>query len=272
MKDGRIGRLGWKGQTADTEEFVLTACAVEVGLEVPGHNQGISPQAPKYKAKGMDLSAEECASLTAYVRNLPRPAVREASSPEEAEYLRAGKASFASVGCASCHSEKLGSVEGIFSDLLLHDMGQEMADHGSYNGGGSEDDDSEPLGPLAGSKPTDWAWAVRRRTPPERHAAGMADASPVGLPRLGPLLARRQGPDLEQAVALHGGQGAASRNGSSSSPQGAIEGRGVPEVAGGPRAPVRPGRPLIGRLRLRRASRRSRGRMVARIFWRRSGN
>ena len=35
LKDGRIGRFGWKGQMASLDDFVLNACAVELGLEVP---------------------------------------------------------------------------------------------------------------------------------------------------------------------------------------------------------------------------------------------
>ena len=44
------------------------------------------------------------------------------------------------------YTAKLGNVEGIYSDLLLHDMGQEMGDEGSYPDTSSEDDD-EPLVP-----------------------------------------------------------------------------------------------------------------------------
>ena len=61
LKDGRIGRLGWKGQTANTEDFVLNACAVELGLEVPGHAQAVVPKAPKYRSPGLDLDTDECA-------------------------------------------------------------------------------------------------------------------------------------------------------------------------------------------------------------------
>ena len=62
LKDGRIGRLGWKAQTTNVEEFVLNACAVELGLEVPDHHQAISPQAPKYRTTGLDLNAGECSA------------------------------------------------------------------------------------------------------------------------------------------------------------------------------------------------------------------
>ena len=39
LRDGRIGRFGWKGQTASLRDFVLAACSNELGLEVPGHHQ-----------------------------------------------------------------------------------------------------------------------------------------------------------------------------------------------------------------------------------------
>ena len=55
QKDKRIGRFGWKAQTPSLNDFVLTACAVELGLEVPGHHQGGLPQAPEVKATGLDL-------------------------------------------------------------------------------------------------------------------------------------------------------------------------------------------------------------------------
>src|SRR5207247_1340636 len=35
LKDGRVGRFGWKAQTATLREFTLQASAVEIGLEVP---------------------------------------------------------------------------------------------------------------------------------------------------------------------------------------------------------------------------------------------
>src|SRR5262249_3006814 len=102
LKDGRLGRLGGKAQTAGAEDFVLNACAVEVGLEVPGHAQSASPQAPRYKPPGLDLTGEECAALVAYVRSLPRPLERSASGVEEAKILAAGKDAFGRVGCAGC--------------------------------------------------------------------------------------------------------------------------------------------------------------------------
>jgi CxxC motif-containing protein (DUF1111 family) len=209
VKDGRIGRLGWKGQVANVEDFVLNACAVELGLEVPGHHQAMTPQAPKYRTTGLDLTAEECNALVAYVTSLPKPAERHAASSEEARIHGAGKATFASIGCASCHSPKVGNVQGIYSDLLLHDMGQETADDGSYTEG--SDGDDEPLVPrisVANVQPGQRQSAQRLpkgatrqewRTPP---LWGFRDS--------GPYLHDGRAQTLDEAVAMHGGQGAAS--------------------------------------------------------------
>ncbi len=128
LKNGKIGKFGWKAQTPSLDDFVLAACAVELGLEVPGHTQGGLPSKPEQKAKGLDLTAEACASLTAYIRNLPKPdEVNTDHAP-----VKAGRELFAKIGCTNCHSQKLGDVEGMYSDLLLHDMGQDLGDTGQY--------------------------------------------------------------------------------------------------------------------------------------------
>ena len=132
LKDKRIGRFGWKAQTASLSDFVLTACAVELGLEVPAHHQAGSPQHPDALPKGLDLNTQECDSLIAYVANLPRPVQRKPETDREAAEVRSGQALFAKTGCASCHVARLGKVDGIYSDLLLHDLGPGLGDVGQY--------------------------------------------------------------------------------------------------------------------------------------------
>ena len=51
-KGGRLGRFGWKAETPSLHEFVLSACANELGLEVPGHHQSSNPLDPEANAKG----------------------------------------------------------------------------------------------------------------------------------------------------------------------------------------------------------------------------
>ncbi|WP_435008408.1 di-heme oxidoredictase family protein [Tundrisphaera lichenicola] len=209
--DGRVGRLGWKGQTANSEDFVLNACAVELGLEVPGHPQAITPQAPRYKATGLDLSADDCSSLVAYVRSLPRPVERAAETESEAKFLASGKSAFASIGCASCHAAKLGQVEGIYSDLLIHDMGDDLGDNGSYDGSDGSDDDGfdDPLVPLASAPASDQqarTIPVGSRVPKGARKNEWRTAPLWGVRDSGPYLHDGRAQTIEQAVALHGGQ------------------------------------------------------------------
>ena len=106
---GVVGRFGWKAQTATLHDFVLSACANELGLEVPGHHQGTSPLAPFEAAKGLDLTEEECDALVAYVRNLRSPAVVEPSGPRESVgSLQPGWSSFfTGIGYARVRYEPL---------------------------------------------------------------------------------------------------------------------------------------------------------------------
>lgn len=184
LKDGRIGRFGLKAETPDLREFVLSACANELGLEVPGHHQAASPLEPDAQAKGLDVSQEECDALVAYVRHLPAPAgARPAAAMKESPAVAQGRALFEASGCATCHRARLGAVDGIYSDLLLHDMGPALSDSASYYG------ISEPGSSTSGVKQQEW------RTPP---LWGFRDS--------GPYLHDGRARDLEEAVAFHGGE------------------------------------------------------------------
>ena len=65
LKGGKVGRFGWKAQTASLEDFTLTACSVELGLDVTGHAQAAVPQAPDYQVPGRDMTQLEPASCLA---------------------------------------------------------------------------------------------------------------------------------------------------------------------------------------------------------------
>ncbi len=194
LNDGRLGRFGWKAQVATLEDFVLTACANELGLEVPGHHQAASPLAPDAKARGRDLTAEECAALVDYVRSLAPPVSREPTDAHGAAAVAEGRKLFHSVGCGSCHTADLGSIRGIYSDLLLHDMGEELNDSGSYYA--TEATEPTEAGVVGGGAPT---LSRHWRTPP---LWGFRDTAPY--------LHDGRAKNLEEAVALHQGQGAAS--------------------------------------------------------------
>jgi len=200
LKGGRVGRFGWKAQTETREEFVLSAAASEVGLEVPGHHQAGDPRLPGIGASGLDMDRDECAALVAFVRELPAPVEHVPADAKEAARIEAGRATFGAIGCAACHLPRLGDVEGIYSDLLLHDMGPKLVDTGSYGvfvaspaGAGGPNAEGGPRGESAGVLVQDW------RTPP---LWGLSDSAPY--------LHDGRAATIGQAIAQHGGQGAAS--------------------------------------------------------------
>ena len=132
LKDGRVGRFGWKGQIPTLREFTLQACALELGLEVPGFPQTTPPWNLAYKAPGLDLAADQCDALVKFVASLPSPRRKPPETKQLATQIAVGQKLFERIGCAVCHRPKLGDVEGIYSDLLLHDMGNLLTDNGSY--------------------------------------------------------------------------------------------------------------------------------------------
>lgn len=123
-----LGHFGWRGQTMSLKEFVLGACANELGLEVPGHHQAPDPLHPEAKSSGLDMSEEQAEQLIAFVAALPAPRREIPADPDKAKAAGRGLASFNSLGCADCHVQDVGPAKGIFSDLLLHDLGPGLAD------------------------------------------------------------------------------------------------------------------------------------------------
>jgi CxxC motif-containing protein (DUF1111 family) len=193
LRDKRIGRFGWKASVASLREFTLQACSSELGLEVPGFARAAPPWKSAYMAPGIDLTREQCDTLTRYVASLPRPGVRPADSPEQAGAIERGRQVFARVGCAVCHRPKLGDVDGIYSDLLLHDMGSQLSDSGSYTVLEPEIASKDKVKQPRPANEREW------RTPP---LWGLRDSAPY--------LHDGRAATVADAVALHGGEGLAA--------------------------------------------------------------
>lgn len=190
LKDGRAGRFGWKASVASLSDFTLQACASELGLEVPGFARAAPPWKSDYKAPGIDLTREQCNSLTLYMASLPKPGIRAAESLKQAGAIKHGRELFEKVGCAACHRPNLGSVEGIYSDLLLHNMGPELSDSGSYTVLEPERASKEKPKETRPANQLEW------RTPP---LWGLRDSAPY-------LHDGRAG-TLGDAVLFHSGEG-----------------------------------------------------------------
>lgn len=131
LKDG-VGKFGWKGQTASLRDFVRDACANELGLHVPSARQARNPMKPLEEPAGIDLDTRELNMLTKFVSALPTPRVETPTGKDAIAETKRGKKVFTKIGCAECHIENLRtknvSVSGVYSDLLLHDMGQKLGD------------------------------------------------------------------------------------------------------------------------------------------------
>ena len=126
-----VGRFGWRGQSARLAGMVAAMCASDLGLHLPTREQAVHPLVPDYRPPGFDLDLVQGNALVAFVASLPVPRVELPEDPDERRVVEYGRRMFHEVGCSACHMEKLGSIEGIFSDLLLHDMGPGLPDPAS---------------------------------------------------------------------------------------------------------------------------------------------
>lgn len=128
LDNGSIGRFGWRGNESSLLNFVDRACAAELGLKTRRRDQPLDPFVPLYQNPGFDVSDREIRAMSAFVAALPRPVERIPQSNEDRLMVQQGKKAFEAVGCAVCHTPQLGDVAGLYSDLLLHDMGYSLMD------------------------------------------------------------------------------------------------------------------------------------------------
>jgi len=139
LPDGRIGRFGRKAQIATLREFTSGAFINEMGITSPPEPReqtisdtplpsGVDP-APDPELGQAGLDATE-----AFMRLLAPPPPTLSSFVE-----LQGRRMFATVGCTGCHVPVLhtgsspvralsNTTVSAYTDLLLHDMGPELAD------------------------------------------------------------------------------------------------------------------------------------------------
>jgi len=126
--DGRYGRFGWRGNIATLLDFCDQACAAEVGLETARKPQPMDPTAPGYQNPSVDISDNQIRAMKAFVSALPAPVRQLPQDSETRHAALRGEQLFATVGCSVCHVPNMGPARGLYSDLLLHDMGYESID------------------------------------------------------------------------------------------------------------------------------------------------
>ena len=142
--DGRLARFGRKAEVATIREFIDTALRFEMGLTTPfeAEEETINgaPVPPETDpAADPEIDGRELELLTSFVRFLVPPARANPRSEAHADSVARGGRLFDGIGCATCHTPFMRTAPGdrpaldrktvgLYSDLLLHDMGQGLAD------------------------------------------------------------------------------------------------------------------------------------------------
>ncbi|MBS7663771.1 c-type cytochrome [Pseudomonas lalucatii] len=139
-----LGRFGWKAGQPNLNQQNAHAFAGDMGLTstlVPADDCSEPQRDCRAAANGgtPEVSDSILASVLFYSRNLGVPARRGVEAPQ----VLAGKGLFFQAGCQSCHTPKFTTAADAaepelanqtirpYSDLLLHDMGADLADERS---------------------------------------------------------------------------------------------------------------------------------------------
>ena len=208
VEDGgvkRLGRFGWKAIEPTVRRQTAHAFSGDMGLSTPaapGHWGDCteaqpsctgSPHGAQPALGPEEVPGELLDLVTFYSKNLAVPARRDV---DDADVL-AGKQVFYDAGCVSCHTPKYVTRRDAedpaqrfqliwpYTDLLLHDMGEGLADH-------------RPEGAASGSE-----W----RTPP-LWGIGLSETVSEEATYLHDGRART----LLEAVLWHGGEAQAARD------------------------------------------------------------
>jgi CxxC motif-containing protein (DUF1111 family) len=144
----KLGRFGWKAQNADVRDQSSSAFAGDIGISTPDDPRHFGDCTPAQvqclaSATGVQTRLGDTEApdpvldlVTFYAKSLAPPARRDV---EDAEVLR-GKQQFYDSGCTACHTPKFVTSRKAdnkaqafqliwpYSDFLLHDMGEGLAD------------------------------------------------------------------------------------------------------------------------------------------------
>lgn len=129
LADGRIGKFGWRANFATLHEFTENACVNELGLQSQAVPQPKDMTQPTYVNTRIDINNDSVEAMNAFIATLPSPTRLPAYDSEHREEIARGEARFSTIGCAVCHVPSLGPATGLYSDLLLHDMGPYSRDY-----------------------------------------------------------------------------------------------------------------------------------------------
>ena len=168
--DGTITRFGWKAQNKSLLLFAGEAYNVEMGVtnelfpqerdETAGCVLNATPEdANNFSAKSTTGGLSDIEAFANFMRLLAPPT----PAPDSPTTVR-GRALFASAGCTGCHTPSLttgpmiasgsstvpsaalsGKVANLYSDLLVHHMGDGLADGITQGAAGPDEFRTAPL-------------------------------------------------------------------------------------------------------------------------------
>ncbi|PDT86296.1 di-heme oxidoredictase family protein [Sinorhizobium sp. BJ1] len=143
-----LGRFGWKAQNPTIRQQAADAFAADIGISTPAFDNGHGdcteaqgacrrlPTGVQARLGPVEAPDPVLGLVTFYSANLAVPARRKASFPETLN----GKQLFYEAGCPACHVPKYVTRRDAphkelafqliwpYSDFLLHDMGEGLAD------------------------------------------------------------------------------------------------------------------------------------------------
>ena len=144
LEDGRIGKFGRKAQVASLLEFNAGAFLQEQGITNALNPSELLPNGHPLPpgtdpVPDPELSLEDLLLANDFVRFLAPPPPKQPATRQEARAMGHGEGLFHRIGCATCHTPAMRTghnpivaldrqVIHLYSDLLLHDMGRDLAD------------------------------------------------------------------------------------------------------------------------------------------------
>jgi CxxC motif-containing protein (DUF1111 family) len=193
-----LGRFGRKAQTSSLLEQVVEAYHQDMGITSEfrpfenGNPLSTIPHEALDRVIDPEISSATVRAVVHYVRALAPPAPG-AESAQRSE----GRNQFTVIGCAKCHTPSMQTGPNVmaalanrevqlYSDLLLHDMGEALADNRPDKGASGREWRTAPL------------WGLR--------------LVPDFLNGIGYYLHDGRARSVEEAILQHGGEALAARN------------------------------------------------------------
>lgn len=148
-KKRRLGRFGWKAAQPTLKQQTAGAYHEDMGITSPYFASESASGQPQDDLLNDDTEISDSLlhAVTFYVQTLAVPARRNADEPN----VIAGKNIFMNAGCASCHRPSMRTKVNVafpeisnqlifpYTDMLLHDMGEGLADNRpDYDANGKE--------------------------------------------------------------------------------------------------------------------------------------